>query len=91
MKDFCRKLGKDPDQIIMVEDTVASGFFWLECVVPIVPFTTDKSDRELVHLKDFLKALSRTDKHSEALKQYFKLHVLANEPRVEDALAALTV
>lgn len=73
----------------MVEDTVASGYFWLDNVIPIVPFTTDKLDKELLGLKHFLSMMSTIDQHTDLIRKYFKLHSLAAESEFEDALATI--
>lgn len=58
-------------------------------MIPIIPFTKNKDDRELLKLKEFLLLIKDHHKVTDLLDAHFKLEGLSNHEEVHAAVKHL--
>jgi CTD small phosphatase-like protein 2 len=71
VKDL-RIINRQPEDIILVDNSTCAFGFQLNNGVPIIPFTGDKTDVELLLLSEYLRQLLQVPDVRKANKDHFK-------------------
>lgn len=70
--------GYDLKDIVLIDNAVWSFAFQLDNGIPIVEFSYNKDDDQLLKLKEYLPILAGASDCRKSIRKNFKLHVLKN-------------
>ena len=73
IKDLRVIKNRELENMIIVDNAAYSFAFQLNNGIPILPYYDFKADKELLHLKEYLKELAEVDDIREVNKNTFKL------------------
>jgi len=72
------------NNMVIIDNSVLSFAFQLENGIPVLPFYSNKSDNELIYLRDYLMELHKSDNLRETNSKVFNLSKLMNETSLLD-------
>lgn len=86
IKDIANMRNRNLRDIVAVDDNFTPFSHCLSNLVPILAFNNDREDSELLKLASFLEFIYELEDHVSFLKDYFRLHEVANCRSLEEAL-----
>lgn len=84
IKDL-RIISRPIDSIVLVDDCSYSFGFHIDNGIPIIPFTGNKEDCELLLLARYIDYLMRHDDIRKINREHFKMHMYMECKTVEEA------
>lgn len=78
VKDLAQ-FGLSEEQMVLVDNNPSCLWPQPQCGIPIIPFETDRNDKELACLSKFLISIAK-EPHTSVLTDHFKLKVLLENP-----------
>lgn len=82
VKDLRILKNRDLSKVILIDNSPQSYLFQKSNAVPIIPFSSNKQDRELLRLETFLMSLSEVADVRPVLRDYFKLDRYHNSKNI---------
>ena len=83
IKDL-RIINRPFDRIAIVDDSTFSFGFQLENGVPIIPFTGDAEDNELILLSQYLDHIALSKDFRQVNRDFFRFHMYADCSSVDE-------
>lgn len=88
VKDL-RILNRRLDKTLIVDNAMYSFALQLHNGIPIIPFSDNQEDKELIHLQQFLLSLKGVADVRPIIQQHFHYEKLVNARDVEECLAQM--
>ena len=83
IKDL-RIINRPLDRMVLVDDATYAFGFQVENGVPIIPFTGNKEDNELILLSQYLDHIALSKDFRQVNRDFFRFHMYADCTSVEE-------